>query len=125
MLMDWLLDRLQKYLALMKVKFKIYILHVLLCELTSEENKSAHTILFLSSLSMFEAGVMRGKTDRMYQKKCHFTYGSNVVYFERTFIEYFLSNYHQGWMSQDPKLRLSARHAVTPQKFSLSRNNWS
>ena len=124
MLLAWLLDRLQKYLAV-KVKFKMYSLHVLLYELTREENQSTHTILFLSSLSMFEAGVERGKTDRMYQKKCDFTYASNVVYFERTFIEYLLSKYHQGWMSQDPKLRFSARPPMTPQKFNLSRNAWS
>ena len=42
------------------------------------------------------------KTGWMFhKKKSDLIKASNVVFFERRLIEYFLSNYHQGWMSQE------------------------
>ena len=36
-----------------------------------------------------------------YKSETGFVKASNVVYLERKLVEYFLSNYHQGWMSQE------------------------
>ena len=62
-------------------------------------------LLQLSNVCIFKYGNL--KTDWVFyeeEAKVDLVKSSNVVYLERKLAESFVSNYHQGWMSQEDQL---------------------